>query len=154
MNETVLSVVCRPARIEDMRACAAIVNRWIDDTPWMPRIHDYGDVQRRYQETVFAERDLNIAEYEGAVAAFIALSEDRYVTALYAERRMCGKGCGKALLDLAKEKHPNGLKLWTFEANEDARRFYSREGFSEIRRTNGDNEEGLPDILLEWRPVR
>lgn len=153
MNETVSSIICRPARIEDMRACATILNRWIDATPWMPRIHD-GDVERHYQETLIAKRDVHIAEYEGAVAAFIALSEDQYVSALYAERRKRGKGCGKALLDLAKEKHPTGLKLWTFEANKDARRFYSREGFSEIRRTNGDNEEGLPYILLECRAVR
>jgi GNAT superfamily N-acetyltransferase len=151
MNDTPSPVVCRPARREDMSACAAIVNRWIDDTHWMPRIHYHGDVQRYYR-TVFAERDVNIAEYEGKMAAFMALSEDHYVTALYVERRMRGKGCGKALLDLAKEKHPDGLKLWTFQANQGARRFYLREGFREVRRTNGDNEEGLPDILLEWTP--
>ncbi len=42
------------------------------------------------------------------------------------------------------------LKLWTFQANEDARRFYIREGFREVRMTDGDNEEGLPDVMLEW----
>jgi putative acetyltransferase len=42
------------------------------------------------------------------------------------------------------------LSLWTFQANEGARRFYAREGFAEVRMTEGDNEEGLPDVLLEW----
>ena len=41
--------------------------------------------------------------------------------------------------------------LWTFVANAPARRFYAREGFVEVRRTGGENEEGLPDVLLKWR---
>jgi hypothetical protein len=41
--------------------------------------------------------------------------------------------------------------LWTFVANAGARRFYAREGFVEARRTEGENEEGLPDVLLTWR---
>ena len=144
---------CRAARIDDMKACAAILNRWIDDTAWMPRLHDRADVERHYRQTVFAERDVLVVDYEGA-AAFIALSDDHYVTALYADRPMRGRGCGRALLDLAKEKHPDELKLWTFQANTDAQRFYLREGFREIRRTDGDNEEGLPDMLFEWRAAR
>jgi GNAT superfamily N-acetyltransferase len=154
MSDTVSSAVCRPARLEDMGACAAILNRWIDDTPWMPRLHERAAVERHYRETIFGERDIYISELEGAVAGFIALSSDHHVTALYLDRPMRGKGCGKALLDLAKQKHPGGLQLWTFEANADARRFYAREGFSEIRRSDGDNEEGLPDVLLQWRTPR
>ena len=45
---------------------------------------------------------------------------------------------------------PTGLTLWTFAANAAARRFYAAQGFVELRRTDGDNEEGLPDILLAW----
>ena len=149
--ETVSSAVCRQARIEDMAGCAAILNRWIDATPWMPRLYDHGDVGRHYRETVFGEREVYISEYDGAIAGFIALSADHHVTALYVDAGMRGKGCGKALLELAKRNRPQGLQLWTFEANRNARRFYARGGFSEIRRTDGDNEEGLPDVLMEWR---
>ena len=44
------------------------------------------------------------------------------------------------------------LKLWTFEANVGARRFYESHGFVATRRTAGDNEEGAPDVCYEWRP--
>ncbi len=69
------------------------------------------------------------------------------VTALYVA--VPGQGIGKAFLDFAKTGR-DSLELWTFVANTDARRFYRREGFTEIRQTEGDNEEGLPDILLRW----
>ena len=43
------------------------------------------------------------------------------------------------------------LWLWTFQANLGAQRFYLREGFAEVRRTDGaGNDEGLPDIQYHW----
>jgi hypothetical protein len=45
---------------------------------------------------------------------------------------------------------PGGLKLWTFEANLRARRFYERHGFVPTGATSGDNEEGAPDLRYEW----
>ena len=42
------------------------------------------------------------------------------------------------------------LFLWTFVANQKARAFYRREGFREVEQTEGDNEEGLPDVRLTW----
>ena len=55
-------------------------------------------------------------------------------------------------LDVAKAERPEGLTLWAFVANEGALRFYAREGFVEVARTDGDNEEGLPDVMLRWKP--
>jgi hypothetical protein len=45
---------------------------------------------------------------------------------------------------------PEGLQLWTFASNASAQRFYERHCFVETRRTDGDNEEGAPDILYAW----
>lgn len=145
---------CRPANAQDMQACAAILNRWIDETPWMPRLHSHAAVERHYREEVYGRSDVVVADGAGAVAGFIALSEDHDVTALYVDGAMRGKGCGRALLDWAKAKHPDGLRLWVFQANSAAQRFYARAGLREVRRVGGGNEEDLPDILLEWRPVR
>ena len=67
---------------------------------------------------------------------------------------------GSRLLDVAKQHRPTGLKLWTFQANAGARRFYERNGFVGIATTEGDNEEGAPDVLYQWdagastRPAR
>ncbi len=61
-------------------------------------------------------------------------------------------GIGGALLDHAMRQRPDGLKLWTFQSNLDARRFYENHGFVAIATTTGDNEEHTPDVCYEWRP--
>ena len=62
-----------------------------------------------------------------------------------------GQGIGAALLDHVKQKYSE-LDLTVYRQNERATRFYEREGFREVARTDGDNEEGLPDILFRWAP--
>lgn len=140
----------RVASLSDMPACAAIFNRWVDETEWMPRVHDHDDVVRHYHATVYPQCQVFVAERQGEVGAFLSLSDQGFVTALYADRSSRGLGLGTLLVDKAKQSCPQGLSLWTFVANEDAQRFYRRQGFVEQRRTAGDNEEGLPDILLRW----
>jgi len=65
---------------------------------------------------------------------------------------MTGRGIGASLLTLAKERRPNGLRLWTFASNPGAQRFYERHGFVEADRTDGqENEERSPAILYRWQ---
>ncbi|MEM7490970.1 MAG: GNAT family N-acetyltransferase [Pseudomonadota bacterium] len=138
----------RPARPSDAEACAAIWNAWVDATPWMPRIHPHEDVVRHYRETVLpthrvwilgqrAEGHLVLNERTGTIGGLFLAPEAR------------GRGLGRALLDEAKAVAAR-LDLWTFVANTGARRFYEANGFRRAGGTDGDNEEGLPDIRYEW----
>ena len=63
---------------------------------------------------------------------------------------MTGRGIGSALLDHAKARRPDGLDLWAFQSNTGARRFYERHGFVAVAETDGDNEEGAPDVRYRW----
>jgi GNAT superfamily N-acetyltransferase len=146
-----INAAIRTARSQDMAACAAIVNSWIDDTPWMPRIHSHEDVARFYKKDVLEQRKVFVVASSSQIIGVMALDTEHTVTALYVAKNFRSQGVGRLLLDRAKTESRDGVKLWTFQANEPARRFYLREGFSEVNRTDGDNEEGLPDILLEWR---
>ena len=47
---------------------------------------------------------------------------------------------------------PDGLDLWAFRSNTGARRFYERHGFVAVAFTEGDNEEGEPDVRYHWSP--
>lgn len=143
-------VILRPALPSDMAECAAIHSAWIDATPWMPRVHPLSDMERYYRESVFGTAEVIVAEAAGEVVGFLVLSPEGFVSALYLRSTARGQGIGSRLIAAAKERLPTGLSLWTFEANMDARRFYGRHGFIERRRTDGDNEEGLPDVLLQW----
>lgn len=136
----------RPGRPEDANTCADILNAWIDTRDWMPRVHSEEGVRAFYRDFVFVERQVWVVG--DPVAGFLAMDQaGAMVTALYVATP--GRGIGKTLLDNAKSGRDR-LELWTFVANEAARRFYAREGFVEVRQTPGDNEEGLPDVLLRW----
>lgn len=132
----------RQARPDDSAACAAILNEWIDRTGWMPRVRSRGEIRRHYRNRVFRKRQVFVIG--DPAEAHVILSADSFVTSLYSAEP--GKGRGKALLDHVKGPRPQ-LSLWTFVANTGARRFYEREGFVELRRTDGENQENLPDIL-------
>ncbi len=76
-----------------------------------------------------------------------------WVEHLYVDPVWIDQGIGALLLARAREERPAGLQLWTFQVNDEARRFYGREGFVEVEHTDGaGNEEGEPDVRLEWRP--
>lgn len=144
------TALLRPARAFDAAACAAIVNDWIDATPWMPRIHDAPTIAWFYREHVFRQQRVTVAERGGEVAGFLALDLGRAcVTSLYLHPAARGEGIGARLLGDAKAQAAR-LSLWAFQANTGALRFYRREGFREGRRSDGENEERMPDIEFLW----
>jgi GNAT superfamily N-acetyltransferase len=101
---------------------------------------------------VIAGCEVLVVRREGHVVAFVALG-DELVEHLYVRPDAQRAGIGSALLEAAKGRRPHGLRLWTFERNQDARAFYARHGFTEVRFTDGSgNEEKQPDVLLAWAP--
>lgn len=135
----------RRAVKSDVAPMAAILSDWIERTPWMPRLHGREVIEGHFR-AIFDARDSWVAGTP--VKGYVSLDpQEQCVTGLYCAQS--GQGVGKALLDAAKQGR-DALRLWTFAANDGARRFYAREGFCEIRRTEGENEEGLADILLGW----
>ncbi len=135
----------RPGKAGDAPACAAIFNDWVDATDWMPRVHSHADVARHYRDRVLPRQDVHVGEENGVICGFIA-ADGPFVTALYLAPAARNRGLGARLLASTRQ---SPQRLWTFQPNTAACRFYAREGFRENRRTEGDNEEGLPDILLE-----
>jgi GNAT superfamily N-acetyltransferase len=116
-------------------------------------VHDDDDVRGYFASHVVEACELWVAEHEGALAGILVLDGD-FVDQLYVEPGLTGHGIGSALLAVAKRERPQGLRLWAFQSNTGARRFYERHGFLEVRRTDGaDNEERAPDVLYAYRTV-
>jgi GNAT superfamily N-acetyltransferase len=99
-----------------------------------------------------------LSEHEGwvwdedGVRGFIVLTEDELMY-LHLDTGWTGRGIGSELLDHAKQRRPGGFTLWTFQQNEDARRFYDRHELAAIQFTDGEgNEEKMPDVRYEWKP--
>lgn len=140
----------RTATADDARACVDILSAWIAETPWMPRLHSDASMLAFWRGRLAAADGWVMAE-AGAVLGF-CLRDAGFVTALYLHPQARRRSLGKALLDRAKDGC-NRLDLWVFAPNTAARAFYAQQGFIEARRTDGDNEERIPDLLLRWTRV-
>ena len=138
----------RAARTTDAGRVGDILSAFIDDTPWMPRIHS------RAQDLGFAadliDRGWVSVALAGEQVAGFAARDGETVHALYISERMWGRGLGTMLVHQMQAAEDR-LSLWTFQANTRAQEFYAHLGFQEIERTDGaGNDEGLPDIRMEW----
>lgn len=137
----------RAATPLDAGRVGAILSGFVDATPWMPRIHSRAEDVAHAGEMI--DRGWVDVICLPEVAGFIA-RDGETVHALYIAAAAQGEGHGKALLDHAKA-NTDRLSLWTFSTNDGARRFYEREGFAPVDRTQGaGNDEGLPDIRYFW----
>lgn len=151
-----LSVSLRPARPLDAGAVGAILHRFETETPWMPKQHSQAEAVAfcavmidRGWVTVAQPCEQGSTAGTEAVAGFLA-RDGHDIHALYVQPEQQGRGIGRHLLRAAMDETAE-LRLWTFQANDGAQRFYLREGFVEIRRTEGtENDEGLPDIQYLW----
>jgi ribosomal protein S18 acetylase RimI-like enzyme len=89
-----------------------------------------------------------------AVVGMMAVSRQdgvAWIDQLYLHPSVVGRGIGTRFIELAKESLGSPVRLYTFQENAGARRFYERHGFRAIAFSDGsDNEEHCPDVLYEW----
>jgi len=147
-----VSVALADATPADARPLAHILADWIHATPWMPRLHT-PEQDLGFLEGLIAGQLVRVVRIDGVAQGFLA-RQGAEISALYLAPSARGKGLGAALVTEAKAQSA-ALALWTFQANDGARRFYDRMGFAEDFRTEGiGNEECLPDIRLVWTKPR
>jgi GNAT superfamily N-acetyltransferase len=112
-------------------------------------VHDDEDVRNHFASVVLAEMEVWVVESVSSdIVALMALF-DGWIEHLHVDPALTGRGLGSRLVELAKQRSPQ-LDLWTFQSNHGARRFYERHGFVAVAMTDGDNEEGEPDVRYHW----
>ena len=136
----------RTALPSDVPAMAKIVNDWIDETAWMPRAEDREAIEAMIREAL-PMRELWVVG-DPAQAYLSYNKENGRISGFYSAKP--GTGLGKVLLDRVKLGRYS-IWLHTHEANEAARRFYTREGFVETAKIAAEPPEILPEIRMEWR---
>jgi GNAT superfamily N-acetyltransferase len=143
----------RLAEPADAEPMARLLRACFDEMTYLPKLHTIDDDRRFIRDVVLPSHEVWIADDDGELLGFTALGADQ-LSHIYVNRAARDRGIGSWLFAHAKERRPNGFTLWTFQANEGARRFYERHGCTVVQTTDGEaNEEKTPDVQYEWRPA-
>jgi ribosomal protein S18 acetylase RimI-like enzyme len=119
---------------------------------YLPKLHTEAETRTFIRDVLLPNNEVWVAETGGRVIGFLGLGED-VLRHLWVRPEAQNRGVGTALLALAKERRPSGLRLWVFQKNVGARRLYERHGFALAELTDGSrNEEREPDALYLWQP--
>jgi GNAT superfamily N-acetyltransferase len=119
--------------------------------PFLPQLHTLAEVIDYAGREILPNNTVWVAEIDDRIAGYIAFAPG-WINQLYVLPEHQGAGLGPALLAKAlADRQPR--RLWTFQKNARARRFYEARGFALIELTDGSgNEEHEPDALYAWRP--
>ena len=136
----------RAAGPGDVPGIAAVLNRWIDETPWMERAND-AETLEGFIAAALPDREIWVLGEP--IDAYLTLNaETGQIGALYCTRT--GAGCGKALMDEAKRGR-DSLWLHTHVPNRRAQAFYRREGFEQVGgEIAPEPPETVPELRMEW----
>jgi GNAT superfamily N-acetyltransferase len=140
----------RRATSDDAAVVAEIFLASFHATYDFPLAHSDDDVRGWVRDHLIPEAETWVADEDGHVAGMMVV-EPGLLEQLYVAPDRLGRGIGRRLLDLAKDRSPDGLSLWTFQVNDRARRFYERNGFQAVEIGDGStNEERQPDVRYAW----
>ena len=143
----------RRATGADLAQMADIINTWIDETDWMPRIHSVEEVASNFVPDLLDKRIIFVGEIAGEAAGYISIKPNQMIGGFYLAKAARGQGLGAKLMEAAKNHFPDFLELGVLEPNVDAKRFYESQGFVEIpegRKSADQTDDGVPELLMRW----
>lgn len=144
----------RRARPEEAEVVASLY--WQarrESEPAIPAlVHDWPSVESWVRDVLMRDGEVWVAAGPEGLVGLMALREPDRLEQIYLLQHATGQGLGARFLSVARHRFPDGIQAWTFQSNTGARRFYERHGFWPVRWTDGDNEEGAPDVLYVWSP--
>jgi GNAT superfamily N-acetyltransferase len=120
---------------------------------YAPMAHSPEQVRRWVAEQLVPTGRVHVAIEDARVVAFLATSEHEavsWIDHLYVLPGHEGQGIGSELLATAHTRLRLPIRLYTFQANVGARRFYERNCYRVVEFSDGaSNEERCPDVLYE-----
>ena len=147
-------MILRRAVAEDAHAIA-IVHRTAMrvSLSFLPDLHTAAQDLAYFGDRFLPANEVWVAEAEGRVVGYVGFDPD-WIHHLYILPDFQGQGAGPRLLAKAMADGRQ-RRLWTFQQNARARKFYEDRGFAAVEFTDGaGNEERTPDVCYEWRPDR
>lgn len=124
-----MTVHVRPYAPSDWDAVVSIHDAArLDELRSSVGVEAFKDLESTYESEELFAGEVWVAELDGQVAGFLALSDDE-VTWTYVHPRHYRRGVGTALLRHVTEASTTRLELTVLDGNEPARRLYEAAGF-------------------------
>ena len=145
-------MILRQATGSDAQAIAAVHRTAMRvSLSFLPELHTAEEDLAFFAGTFLPAHETWVAEIAGRIVGYVGFDAD-WIDHLYVQPDAQGQGIGPALLEKAlADGRPK--RLWTFQQNVRARKFYEDRGFVLVELTDGaGNEEKTPDALYERRP--
>ena len=144
----------RAAVLEDKDAVATVLLRSRQAfLPYATTSHEPHQVLDWVTQHLIPAGRVTVAVEDEKVVAVLAVSENEctaWVDQLYVLPGHENQGHGTRLLQLAHQSLKRPIRLFTFQQNVGARRFYERHGYKVVALSDGaNNEEKCPDVLYE-----
>lgn len=146
----------------DLRAATAVDSARIAEIllasrkaflPYAQSPHSDDEVRAWVRDELLAAQQVHVALVQRQIVGVLALAQIQgvsWLTQLYLDPLFVGQGIGSRLLTRAVATAPRPIRLYTFQQNLGARRFYERNGFVPMELSDGSsNEERCPDVLYE-----
>lgn len=133
----------------DATEISQILEEWAEATNWLPNV-DNPAKRADYGHWLLENTQVTVLQHNSQFVGFLAL-QDNIVQSLYIKKSFQRLGFGQMAIHYAQEQF-NELRLWVFQANSDAQKFYHKLGFVALERSNGQhNDYELPDIFYLWK---
>jgi GNAT superfamily N-acetyltransferase len=120
---------------------------------YAPSPHSDNAIRAWVCDILLPREDITVASVDGHMVGVMATHRPgaiSWITQLYLHPSHVARGIGSQLLTLALATLPRPIRLYTFQQNTGARRFYERNGFLPIQFSDGAaNDERCPDVLYE-----
>jgi ribosomal protein S18 acetylase RimI-like enzyme len=154
----VKEAVLRPASVAEAEQVAAVyLASRAAFLPFAPVVHSEAEVRDWVARVLIPGGEVTVAIGRGSIGPIVgmmAVSRQHgigWIDQLYLLPSAVGHGLGTRLVEHAKKSLGSPVRLFTFQENGGARRFYERHGFRALELGDGsNNEEHCPDILYEW----
>jgi GNAT superfamily N-acetyltransferase len=145
-------VILRRATADDAKAVAVVHRTAMRvSLSFLPELHTAEQDLAYFRDRFLPANEVWVAEADGQVVGYVGFDAG-WINHLYLLPEAQGQGTGPKLL--AKALADNApRRLWTFQQNLRARKFYEDRGFKAVAFTDGTgNEEKTPDVCYEWCP--
>jgi RimJ/RimL family protein N-acetyltransferase len=147
-----LKIHLRAATAADAeRVATVMIESRLALMPFAPSAHSEDEDRQWVAQRLIPQGGVTVAELQGQIVGVLAVQVRQgiaWIDQLMVDPLHVKCGIGHSLVQHALANLPRPVQLYTFQANQAARRFYEALHFKAVAFTDGSaNEECVPDVL-------